>query len=106
MILEKQKQNRKERLIWLIRISISLFWISFFIGTTFFLMWLRCGIRLWDVWNCRTREDVYFLTTNLITSFSFSVTSALTYQKIKNFYNLRKQNNKFAREKRKSRKNK
>ncbi len=106
MILENEKQKRKEKLIWLIRISISLFWIGFFIGVTFFLLWLRCGSKLLVVWECREREDIYFLVTNLITSFSFSVTSALTYQKIKTFFRLRKENNKFAREKRKRLKSK
>ncbi len=106
MILKKYNEKKKADLIWLIRFSIGLFWFLFFICMTFFLLWLICGDRLWEVWFCKNRADVYFLVTNLITAFSFTVTSALTIEKIKKFIILKRQNTKFYREKRKRLKSK
>ena len=45
---------------------------GFFIGFTFLLLYLKIGDEFMVVFDHPTREQAWVLTTNLLTSFSFS----------------------------------
>ena len=79
---------RKKDYKMLKRISIilaTIFSILLFIGFTFLLLYLKIGNNFLNIFDNPTREEAYLLTTNILTSFSFSTMFLLIVLRIIKF---------------------